>query len=243
MHLPGTNLRIPLWVVVAILLINGAIIGWGVRAGWAADAWSSYGTWVAGFATLAAVGVALWQTKKAQDHAEDARTDAQSLLATELDAQRRHTQIMAIVPIWPKTSEFMEKTTDLLGQYQATIGHPAAHPAHLAATQAFEEWKIISMSTANAFVDSSLLVSELSTRKSISDTQDSYVRAREEIKAIHAELLQNGSFSLARIGAAQDHITAINSHRVQMHVNARKNIAQVPALSEHETENLQDASE
>lgn len=243
MHLPGTNLRLPLWVVAAILLINGAIIGWGVRAGWAADAWSSYGTWVAGFATLAAVGVALWQTKKAQDHAEDARGDAQSLLATELDAQRRHAQVVAIVSVWSASTTYIDATKDLVKHYPSTIDNARDHETHEEARRLYRHWKGTSVAISNSYIEPNLLVSDRDTRMRLRDTQKACLKLRKTINSIQTDLDEEGVYNGELIGVVDSQIKEIYSCRLEMLKCARKNIAKVPALSEQEIEDLQSTTE
>ena len=86
MNLPGTEIRIPIKILVVLGVVTVATVVWSYLDGWGASQWSSIGSWVAGAATLAAVWVALWQIKLARDDAAGAKTEADARLTRELDA-------------------------------------------------------------------------------------------------------------------------------------------------------------
>lgn len=125
------KLHISAWRCLAIFLVVAVTIfvltyqhGVIWFPGYTANQWAAAGGWVSGIGALAAVAVAIYQSHVAMKSAEQARTDAKDLLATELDEQRRMRQIEVILPIWPAVADIRQWYYD---EYrQAVTNHHAA---------------------------------------------------------------------------------------------------------------------
>src|SRR6476620_3857944 len=64
--LPGTDRRLPYWVVWLVALVVSFILGWGLSNGWGSSHWGPVAAWFSGALTAGAVSVSLWQAFEAK---------------------------------------------------------------------------------------------------------------------------------------------------------------------------------
>ncbi|WP_156895131.1 hypothetical protein [Rhodococcus sp. 2G] len=76
------------------VVIVALSMGVGHARGWDASQWSAYGTWFTGFATFAAVVVALWQ-------ANQARAQANELYRRQTHSAALAVQRSELMLLWP----------------------------------------------------------------------------------------------------------------------------------------------
>lgn len=164
-----------------------AVAALGVVNRWGSSAWGAYGTWFTGFATFAAVMVALAQTSVARREADEARRAAAAdleraeaqfknelraadeRLARELDATRRMEQLKTIPPIWDVVGELSYLYPRLVEALNEAPGLPRDQESADALMQVVEPWMDCSRKVEMEFSSAMMMVSEPHVLAAISE--------------------------------------------------------------------------
>ncbi|MCS4257997.1 hypothetical protein SAMN02799641_05878 [Rhodococcus erythropolis] len=187
LQIPWIDLRIPYWCIWIAALFLGMLLGWSFSDGWGATQWGPLASWFAGVATFAAVAIALWQTQLSRRDARQAKLDAarrlrqeqtrhaielrgaNERLDRELNAQRRHQQLISIPPIWDAISEIAHPTQKTISQLKrATSGSPTAISR---ANDHYREWLPLSIRATTSFTTAFLIVDEPRIIEQLVDTE------------------------------------------------------------------------
>lgn len=187
----------PLFVTLAAIGIPlGKYLadGWDLNS-WGAEHWGPVASWFAGVATVAAVVVALRQAniaaKQAKDAAEQAQIDsaladerhqadleaADDRLSNELDAKRRHDQVMSISPIWNELVPMGDQLRSLITEAQIfeferdrilASGQAVTSDDLSGVSRAVEGWKNATSNMDLVFSNAMMLVTQPETTELIS---------------------------------------------------------------------------
>lgn len=169
----------------------------GAVCSWDSAAWGAYGTWVTGFATLAAVVVALIQAGVARRDADEARLaaaadleraearfkdelkSADERLTRELDASRRMDQLKTVPPMWEAVGELSFLYPKLVEALNDAPGLPRDQGSADVLMQVIEPWMDCSRRVEMAFSAAMMMVSEPHVQAALSELY-------EDTRALHS---------------------------------------------------------
>lgn len=246
----GAQHKDPFWryfaAGAAALFIFGLTVGWGVGDKWGADQWGDLATWLAGFATTAAVMVTVWQTNNANKQAraaekraeDDAKVMAErhrmemeaadKRLAHELDSARRIEQIRTIPPIWDAFGQLAVPYVDFKGVMETAHRLPRTKASADKLKAQVQPWINGMRNLELAFTTPVLMVSEPHTQKAITDLYEKVRKLQELTNAeLKETMVQQRPYNKEPI---DELFKEIAQSRKTMTNTVREHLAQVPPL-------------
>ncbi len=252
-------LLVPTLILSLFFLIRLVVNSVSRWTEWGGSEWAAAGAWVGGLMTFGAVSVAVWQTNNANGQARRAEAQAKvsraedekrhdvaidaanKRLTDELDAQRRHVQLLAVLHVASALDEFTTASADLLKIYKY-LTEPFDSGDRADALAAFSEWKPLYDSASRSFVEPNLMVDDVETRQALGELQGLCRDVQTVIKGVNAGISEGYSGMPMNTAFAAGQVDDITKLRVQMIGMARRNIAMVPALADKDEASAEDSN-
>ncbi|MGF0248590.1 hypothetical protein ACQR36_29845 [Rhodococcus erythropolis] len=221
---------------------------------WGAVQWGPVAAWFSGVLTAIAVAVSLWQAneakkksikdakraskllkreKKRNKDAEKAETKrheqalshADQQVQRELDAQRRHQQLMAIPPLWDAIAELQEPTKIMLRALQN--GATAGIDVRTDSDERYSQWTTAYNKAEVSLTLPSLIIYDEETVDRLNDTFRALMSLKNEVFKLHHKYNKHNEISVKEVMDVHEKMKEVIDGRGPMVETASRKIGGV----------------